>query len=177
MIRRIGVAALFAVTFVANAEAKTVKACDDEYKAQKPAIQASGEKKTDFITRCRADTAATTPLDGGAAPSPKASPAAPAPAQQPKTAAPQPSTPAPAPRTASRTPPAAGTPSKAGEYASESEAKSHCPGDTVVWANTKSNVYHFAGTHNYGNTKSGAYMCERDTASAGMRAAKNEKHP
>ena len=74
MIRRIGVAALFAVTFVANAEAKTVKACDDEYKAQKPAIQASGEKKTDFITRCRADTAATTPLDGGAAPSAKSEP-------------------------------------------------------------------------------------------------------
>jgi hypothetical protein len=41
----------------------------------------------------------------------------------------------------------------------------------------KSGVYHFAGTHNYGTTKEGAYMCETNTAVAGFRAAKNEKHP
>ena len=29
----------------------------------------------------------------------------------------------------------------------------------------------------YGNTKAGAYMCEKDTAATGIRAAKNEKHP
>jgi hypothetical protein len=46
-----------------------------------------------------------------------------------------------------------------------------------VWANIPSRVYHFYGTHNYGHTKSGAYMCERDTAAAGYRVAKNEKHP
>ncbi len=59
----------------------------------------------------------------------------------------------------------------------ESEAKSHCPGDTVVWANTRSKVYHFAGTPTYGNTKRGAYMCEKDTVAAGIRSAKNEKRP
>jgi hypothetical protein len=46
-----------------------------------------------------------------------------------------------------------------------------------VWANLKSKIYHFSGTKNYGNTKNGAYMCERDTAAEGIRAAKNETHP
>jgi hypothetical protein len=52
-----------------------------------------------------------------------------------------------------------------------------CGADTVVWVNTKSGVYHFAGTHNFGTTKSGVYMCEADTTAAGYRLAKNEKHP
>jgi hypothetical protein len=30
----------------------------------------------------------------------------------------------------------------------------------VVWVNTKSNIYHFAGRRDYGNTKQGAYMCQ-----------------
>jgi hypothetical protein len=68
-------------------------------------------------------------------------------------------------------------PSGAGEYATEAQARAHCPGDTVVWANTRSNIYHFAGTRNYGTTIAGAYMCERDSLSEGMRAAKNETHP
>jgi hypothetical protein len=38
-------------------------------------------------------------------------------------------------------------------------------------------VYHFAGTRNYGKTKQGAYMCQKDSDSAGFRAAKNEKPP
>ncbi len=59
----------------------------------------------------------------------------------------------------------------------EAQAKARCPADTVVWANIPSRIYHFAGTHNYGNTKSGAYMCEGDTVAAGYRAPKNEKHP
>jgi uncharacterized iron-regulated membrane protein len=63
------------------------------------------------------------------------------------------------------------------EYSTEAEAKSHCPSDLVVWANTKSKVYHFAGTRNYGKTKQGAYMCQKDSDSAGFRAAKNEKPP
>src|SRR5271166_303196 len=33
------------------------------------------------------------------------------------------------------------------------------PVDTVVWVNKKSRIYHFAGTHNYGTTREGAYMC------------------
>jgi hypothetical protein len=48
---------------------------------------------------------------------------------------------------------------------------------TVVWVNTKSRIYHFAGTHSYGTTKEGAYMCEADARAAGDRAAMNEHHP
>src|SRR3954453_5880948 len=36
------------------------------------------------------------------------------------------------------------------QFASETEANSSCRGDTVVWVNTKSHVYHFAGSHSYG---------------------------
>ena len=52
-----------------------------------------------------------------------------------------------------------------------------CPSDTVVWINLTSRIYHFSGNRNYGNTKNGKYMCERDAVAAGMRAAKNEPHP
>jgi len=63
---------------------------------------------------------------------------------------------------------------KAGQFANEAEAKANCPSDTVVWANPGTKVYHHAGTAAYGKTKRGAYMCEKDTAAAGIRAAKNE---
>jgi hypothetical protein len=68
-------------------------------------------------------------------------------------------------------------PAAAYQYSTEAQARAHCPGDTVVWVNTASNIYHFHGTWNYGNTKAGAYMCEEDSLSEGMRAAKNETHP
>ena len=69
------------------------------------------------------------------------------------------------------------TPSNSAQYSTERQARSHCPSDTVVWANTHSNIYHFHGTSNYGNTVAGAYMCEQDSLREGMRAAKNESHP
>ena len=65
----------------------------------------------------------------------------------------------------------------AGEYTTEAGATLHCPTATVVWLNQETGVYHYRGSHFYGNTKHGAYMCERDSLSAGMRAAKNEHHP
>ena len=69
-------------------------------------------------------------------------------------------------------PPAAAT--GAGQFAAEAEAKAHCPSDTVVWVNTKSHKYHFAGHKSYGTTKQGAYMCEADAKAAGNVAAKGE---
>ena len=65
----------------------------------------------------------------------------------------------------------------ANQYATETLALAHCPTGTVVWANTRSHVYHFRNTNNYGNTNAGAYMCEQDALAEGIRAAKNEKHP
>ena len=63
---------------------------------------------------------------------------------------------------------------RAGEYTTELAARARCPSDTVVWVNTPSRVYHYAGTHYYGHTKRGAYMCEADARAAGNRAARKE---
>ena len=65
----------------------------------------------------------------------------------------------------------------ANQYTTETLARIHCPFDTVVWANTRSRIYHFRATDDYGNTKAGAYMCEQTALAEGIRAAKNEKHP
>jgi hypothetical protein len=147
---------------------KTAKQCNEEWTANKAAIQASGKRKKDFIAECRGMATSQTP--------PTAAPVRPTPS------AAQPMQPPAPPPTARVTPaptraPATGVPAAPGQFATEAEARFHCPGDTVVWANLESKIYHFSGTRNYGNTKNGAYMCERDTASAGFRAAKNEKHP
>jgi hypothetical protein len=61
------------------------------------------------------------------------------------------------------------------QFASEAEAKSHCRGDTVVWVNTKTHVYHFPGNGAFGHTKHGAFMCQADADRSGkFHAAKNE---
>ena len=142
---------------------KTAKACRDEWRANKDANQAKGVTEKAYITQCRS---------GGtvAAPAP-----APAPAPTPtRTTTPTPSAPPPA-TTAAR--PAATTPTGANQYATEGQAKLRCLMGTVVWANLNSKIYHFSGHKDYGNTKSGAYMCESDATTQGMRAAKNEKRP
>jgi len=170
----------------AAAGKKTAKACEADWKANKASIQASGKKKTDFMTECRAEPAST---QTAATPAPQ-----PAPAQQPKSevaAAPQSSTAAQpksevaaAPRSttaaqprseATAAPQASPGSLVAGQFTSEAQAKTHCPGDTVVWANTRSKVYHYATSRRYGHTKVGAYMCEKETAGAGLRAAKRER--
>jgi hypothetical protein len=84
------------------------------------------------------------------------------------------------PQTRSATPEKAAPvqqPASAGQFSSEAEAKSHCPGDIVVWANTGTKVYHYAGNATYGKTKRGAFMCEKETSAAGIRAARNENRP
>jgi hypothetical protein len=149
---------------------KTVKACEAEWKANKASIQASGKKKTDFMTECRAEPTSTQ----AAAPAPQS-----APAQEPKSeaAAPQ-STTAAEPKseaTAAPTPHEPTTSLASGQFTTEAQAKTHCPSDTVVWANTRSRIYHYASSRRYGHTKMGAYMCEKETAAAGIRAAKREK--
>jgi len=160
-----------------NAGQKTAKACTEEWRADKVGFQAKGITEKAYVADCRAGTASTP-----AAPAP--APTAAAPAPSPATAAPAPAAPRPTAASPAQTPAAptarttpTGSPSGAGQFATEAQAKATCPADTVVWVNLTSKIYHFSGTHNYGTTKNGAYMCEKDTAAQGMRAAKNEQHP
>jgi hypothetical protein len=148
-----------------GAGSRTVRACRDEWRANKAANQAKGISEKAYVEQCRTGTAAMQPSAPPYAPPPPA--AQPAPSQT--TAAP-----APAQRPAS---PATSTSLGANQFSAEWQAKAHCPGDTVVWANLRSHVYHFNATRSYGTTKNGAYMCEREAAAAGIRAAKNETHP
>ena len=208
------VAVFVSISSPSIAQEKTVKQCQDEWRANKADNQAKGIKEKDYVAQCRGTAAAAAP-----AAAPAQAPAAPPPAvaRKGKTAkecrtewqankadnqakgisekqyveqcrtgsvaagpAPAPAAlPAPAPRpTTARLPPAAATaPTGAGQYRMEAEAKGHCPADTVVWVNLKSKIYHFAGTKNYGTTKEGAYMCEREAMAQGDRASKNEHHP
>jgi hypothetical protein len=149
------VLAAVASSFSAFAEQKSAAACRAEWRANKAANQAAGKTEKAYVAECRRGPAPTA-KSAAAAPAPRAS----APTRQ------IPAQPAPARR----------APTGANEFSTAAEAKAHCPGDTIVWANTKSRIYHFSGHRDYGSTKAGAYMCERDTAAAGIRAAKNEKH-
>jgi hypothetical protein len=144
---------------------KTVKACEDEWKADKAANQAKKITQKAYVEKCRGESAT-------AAPATAPTPAAPA-----ATAAPaKPAAPAAAPAKEAAAPPV-GKPAGEKQYALESQAKASCPSATVVWANLDSKIYHFVGHSDYGRTKRGAYMCEKDADAQGMRAAKNEKHP
>jgi hypothetical protein len=58
-------------------------------------------------------------------------------------------------------------------FPSEQQAQQHCPADTVVWVNLPSGIYHFRGERWYGNTKSGAYVCQREADRAGDRSTRN----
>jgi hypothetical protein len=62
-----------------------------------------------------------------------------------------------------------------GQFASEADARSRCGGDTVIWVNTRSHVYHFPGSPDFGHTKRGAFMCRADADRVGsFRPAKDE---
>jgi hypothetical protein len=65
----------------------------------------------------------------------------------------------------------------AAQYKTEAEAKGKCGADVVVWVNTSTKVYHYAGNADYGKTKKGAFECEKEAAASGAHAAKNEKRP
>jgi len=160
---------LMALSGPALSQQKTVKACQGEWRANKEANQAAGVTEKAYVDKCRAGGAAAPPATPAAA-----TPAAPPPAAAPTTAQ-KPAKPATAP--AKPAPAAASAPTGANQFAAEALAKARCPTDTVVWANLDSKVYHFSGNKNYGTTKEGAYMCEKDAMGQGVRAAKNEKHP
>ncbi len=58
-------------------------------------------------------------------------------------------------------------------YHSPDTAQNHCPSDAVVWLNSRTGVYHFAGERWYGHTQDGGYVCERQAEGAGDRASRN----
>jgi hypothetical protein len=162
-----GAVGLIAALPSAHAQQKTAKACQEEWRANKAANQAAKITEKDYVAKCRGEVAKP------AAATPTAAPTQSAPA----TVAPKTTTPPPA--TAAK--PAAPIPATAStgtnQFTAEAQAKARCPTDTVVYVNLSSKIYHFAGHKDYGNLKNGTYMCEKDTAAAGARAAKNEKHP
>lgn len=161
-----------------KAGAKTRKACQEEWRANKAANQANGVTEKSYVEQCRTGAATAQPTAAPTEAPPGARSRAPAPPAATPTAAAPPAAPAPAPTATQRPAPSApGATSGANEFATEAQAKSHCPSDTVVWANLRSHIYHFAGTRFYGSTEAGTYMCERDATAAGVRAAKNETHP
>ena len=58
-------------------------------------------------------------------------------------------------------------------FNTEVQAQQHCPSDTVVWLNLPSMIWHYKGQRWYGNTKHGAYVCEKEAAAGGARATRN----
>jgi hypothetical protein len=48
-----------------------------------------------------------------------------------------------------------------------------CPGDAIVWVNTRSGVYHFQGERYFGSTKQGKFMCEKQARAEGDRPTRN----
>ncbi|HEX9168551.1 MAG TPA: hypothetical protein VF886_06425 [Roseiarcus sp.] len=146
----------FASTGAVRAET-IMKECGDEWKAAKANNTRNGMTWQEFLKQCRTqkESSAAPAATPAAAPAP--APAAPAQTYQPK--------PVPA-QTAARA-------TGAGQFTTAGEAQARCPSDKVVWVNTKSHVYHYAGTRSYGTTKQGAYMCEADANAAGDRASKS----
>ena len=59
-------------------------------------------------------------------------------------------------------------------FSTEQLAKQHCPSDTIVWLNLNTRVYHVKGEHLYGNTKNGAYVCQKEADKAGNRATREK---
>jgi hypothetical protein len=152
----------------AQQKPKTVAACQAEWRANKADNQGKGITEKAYVAQCRGGSAAsaTTGATNNAAPA--ASPTPPSANAKPGASG---------GATGTTRSQAVAAPTAANQFTSEGQARLHCPSDTVVWANLPSHIYHFAGTKNYGNTKQGAYMCEKDAAAGGFRASKTEKHP
>ncbi|HUB49609.1 MAG TPA: hypothetical protein VMB73_31940 [Acetobacteraceae bacterium] len=59
------------------------------------------------------------------------------------------------------------------QFKTESEAKSACGSQSVVWANTSNHVLHASGSKYYGKTKRGGYVCETTAMQSGYHMAKS----
>jgi hypothetical protein len=59
------------------------------------------------------------------------------------------------------------------QFNTEAQAQQHCPRDNVVWLNLPTMIWHYKSQRWYGNTKNGAYVCEKEAAASGARATRN----
>ncbi|HTJ56974.1 MAG TPA: hypothetical protein VL418_05350 [Devosiaceae bacterium] len=57
-------------------------------------------------------------------------------------------------------------------FKTEALASASCPTGTVVWANTRSKIFHLQRTATYGKGKNGTYMCQTDATAEGFKAPK-----
>ena len=172
-----GAVGLIASLPSAQAQQKTEKACQEEWRANKAENQAPKITEKAYVAKCRGTAAKPEAAKPDAAKKPAAAPTKP---EAPAATAPRPTpaqAPAPAATKSESAKPATAMPTGKNQFTTEAQAKARCPTDTVVYVNLSSKIYHFAGHKDYGNLKNGTYMCEKDTAGAGARAAKNEKHP
>ena len=104
----------------AIAQQKTIKACQDEWRANKATNQANGVTERSYVDQCRGHAAPIPPAAGPSQPVP-AAPAqssTPTPQPGPSTVAPSPGRPAPSAQTA---------PDGVNQFAVESQAKARCP--------------------------------------------------
>jgi hypothetical protein len=174
-----GAVGLIASLPSAQAQQKTEKACQEEWRANRAENQAAKITEKAYVAKCRGTAAKPEAAKPDAAKKPAAAPTKPE-APAPAATAPRPTpaqAPAPAATKSESAKPATAMPTGKNQFTTEAQAKARCPTDTVVYVNLSSKIYHFAGHKDYGNLKNGTYMCEKDTAGAGARAAKNEKHP
>jgi hypothetical protein len=153
-----------------SAPGKTVKACREEWRANKTAYQAAKVTEKAYVDKCRAGETVALPTPPTSSPSVPPSTASPSAAPS---SAPPSSAPTVKPSATITTP----APTGAGQFETELQAKAQCPADIVVWVNRRSKIYHFTGYKSYGTTKDGAYMCEREATMQGFRASKTEKRP
>ncbi len=57
-------------------------------------------------------------------------------------------------------------------FTGEATAQASCATDTVVWANSKSKIFHLKGTASSGKGKNGSYMCQTAATGEGFRPTK-----
>ena len=150
-----------------TAHQSVMRLCASRWKDAKAAGTTGGQTWPQFLAQCRASqgSVGAAPSGGGFASAPAQ---APAPSQSgslfpwQRPAAPASNVGAP-------------SAARAGEYATELQARAQCPSETVVWTNTSSGIYHYPGTRYYGHTRQGAYMCEPQARAAGYRASRSRE--
>lgn len=152
---------------------KSVKACQDEWRANRAGYQSAKITEKSYVEKCRAGETIALPSTAGQQPTTTTN-------EKATTVTKPPATTNPGTTTTTATKPSTTTPrttSATDQYQTEALAKAQCAGDVVVWANLKSKIYHFAGYKSYGTTKNGSYMCEKGATAQGFRASKTEKRP